>query len=105
MFESSSDDFSWLLWYSTFQMAACPGLTQLLVLSVPLSKKYSLCHLSATEPRSPQKVTQWNEWLEMFRVEITDLSLHTSMSDQQGQILGCTIRMLLFLCIQDLKES
>lgn len=82
MFESSPDDFSWLLWYSTFQMAACPGLTQLLVLIVPPKKKYSLCHLSATEPQSPQKVTQWSECLEMFRVETTSLSLHTAKLDE-----------------------
>lgn len=105
MFESSPSDFSWLLWYSTFQMAACPGLTQFLLLTLPSKHKYSLCHLSATEPQSPQKVTQWSEWLDTFRVKITHISLHTAKSDQPGQILGCVIQMLLFLCIQDLKES
>lgn len=104
VFESSPDDFSRLLWYSTFQMAACPGLTQLLVLTLP-PKKYSFCHLSATEPQSPQKVTQWSEWLEMFRVEITYFSLCTAKSDQPRSDLGCVMWVLLFLCIQDLKES
>lgn len=105
VFESSPGDFSWLLWYSTFQMAACPGLTQLLVLSLPSQKKYSLCHLSATEPKSPQKVAQWSEWLEISEWRsLTFPSIQSSWINL-GQILGCAIQMLLFLCIQELKES
>lgn len=51
-------------------------------------KKHSLCHLSATEPQSPQKVTEWSEWLEMFRLEITYLSLYSAMSDQPRSDFG-----------------
>lgn len=75
-------------------MAVCPGLTQLLVCTLPPKKKYSLCHLSAMEPQSPQKVTQWSEWLEMFREGITHFSLRTAKStwDQpRSDFGGCDV--------------
>lgn len=104
VFESSPDDFSWLLWYSTFQMAVCPGLTQLLVLTLPSEQKYSVTFL--LQNHSPLR--RWHSGLSGWRCSqwrsLTFPSTQPSRINL-GQILGCVIRMLLFLCRQDMKES
>lgn len=85
-------------------MAVCPGLTQLLVLTVPSKNTHSVTFLL----RSHSPLRRWQSGVSGWRCSDWRSLIYPSIQPCQinlGQILGCATQILLFLHIQDLKES